>query len=67
MKVMPKKIVEEKMTSHRKSGLDKTQIPLILDRIPVAITVTDPDGKILYYNEHRFSRQFNRHMDIRFL
>ena len=52
------------MISHRKSGLDETQIPLILDRIPVAITVTDLDGKILYYNEYS-SRILDRKPEYR--
>jgi len=30
---------------------DQTQIPLILDKIPVGITVIDLEGHILYYND----------------
>jgi PAS domain S-box-containing protein len=41
------------MTSHRDDGFDLARLSsLILDRIPVAITVIDPDGHILYFNEY---------------
>ena len=33
-------------------GFDPDQIPLILDEIPVAITVIDLEGHILFYNEY---------------
>ena len=33
-------------------GFDHDQIPLILDKIPVAITVIDLKGNILLYNEY---------------
>ena len=31
---------------------DPAQIPLIFDQIPVAITVIDLEGNILFYNQH---------------
>ena len=33
-------------------GFDLDQIPLILDKIPVAITIIDLQGNILLYNEY---------------
>ena len=33
-------------------GFDTSQIPLIIDKIPVAITVIDLKGNILLYNEY---------------
>lgn len=33
-------------------GFDTFQIPLILDKIPVAITVVDLERNILFYNEY---------------
>ena len=34
-------------------GFDVTQIcPILLDTIPVAITIIDPEGHILFYNDH---------------
>ena len=35
-----------------KEGFDPDQIPLILDKIPVAVTVIDLEGNILLYNEY---------------
>jgi PAS domain S-box-containing protein len=41
------------MAINVKSGFDSTRIfPVILDKIPVGITVTDLEGHILYYNEY---------------
>lgn len=35
------------------SDVDLSEIaPLILDTIPVGITLTDPDGRILYFNRY---------------
>ena len=33
-------------------GFDTSQIPKILDKIPVAITVIDMEGNILFYNQY---------------
>ncbi|MGD8522425.1 MAG: PAS domain-containing protein [Desulfobacterales bacterium] len=33
-------------------GFDTSQIPQILDKIPVAITVIDLEGNILFYNHY---------------
>jgi DUF438 domain-containing protein len=33
-------------------GFDETLIPIILDRIPAAVTLIDLDGNILYYNAY---------------
>jgi DUF438 domain-containing protein len=33
-------------------GFDTSQIPQILDKIPVAITVIDLEGHILFYNQY---------------
>ena len=32
--------------------LDGPQVQSVLDNIPVGVTVTDPDGRILYYNAY---------------
>ncbi len=40
------------MTFKAIEGFDPDQIPLILDKIPVAITVIDLEGNILFYNEY---------------
>lgn len=41
------------MAFHAINGFDLTRMsPLILDTIPVAITVIDLEGRILYYNEY---------------
>ena len=40
------------MTFKAIEGFDSDQIPLILDRIPVAITVIDLEGHILFYNQY---------------
>ena len=40
------------MTFKAIEGFEATQIPLIIDRIPVAITVIDLDGHILFYNDY---------------
>jgi len=31
---------------------DTSQLKMVLDQIPVGVTVTDLDGRILYYNEY---------------
>ena len=33
-------------------GFDTSQIPLILDQAPVAITVVDLEGRVLFYNDY---------------
>jgi DUF438 domain-containing protein len=43
------------MTYKAIDGFDTSQIPQILDKIPVAVTVIDLEGNILFYNE--FSSQ----------
>jgi DUF438 domain-containing protein len=40
------------MTFKAIEGFDPDQIPLILDKIPVAITVIDLEGNILFYNQY---------------
>ena len=34
------------------NGFDETWIPRLLDRVPAAVTMIDPDGVILYYNAY---------------
>ncbi len=43
------------MTYKALDGFDSAQIPLIVDMIPVAITIIDLEGHILFYND--YSRQ----------
>ena len=43
------------MTYKALDGFDAAQIPLIVDMIPVAITIIDLEGHILFYND--YSRQ----------
>jgi DUF438 domain-containing protein len=40
------------MSFQAANGFDPTQLPIILDKIPVAVTVIDLDGHILYYNAY---------------
>ena len=40
------------MTFKAIEGFEAAQIPLIVDRIPVAITVIDLEGHILFYNNY---------------
>lgn len=40
------------MTFKAIDGFDTSQIPLIIDKIPVAITVIDLKGNILLYNKY---------------
>jgi len=40
------------MTFQAIEGFDSARIPLILDQIPVAITVIDLEGNMLLYNEY---------------
>lgn len=42
----------KEMTRNDNSGLDGDRLHQLLDRLPVAVTVTDPDGRILYYNAY---------------
>jgi PAS domain S-box-containing protein len=41
-----------RMTIQAIAGFDEGLIPLILDSIPVAVTLIDPDGRILHYNAY---------------
>ena len=42
------------MTYQAVKDFDLANLPLMmLDRIPAAVTVIDPDGTVLYYNEFR--------------
>ena len=40
------------MTFKAIDGFDAAQIPLMIDMIPVAITVIDLEGHILFYNDY---------------
>ena len=40
------------MADRQKGAFSTTQLAMLLDHIPVGITVIDPQGIILYYNEY---------------
>ena len=40
------------MTDKPVGKLNETQLAMVLEDVPVGITVIDPDGHILYYNSH---------------
>jgi len=40
------------MTLKRENLLEHTELENILDKIPVGVTLTDLEGRILYYNEY---------------
>lgn len=40
------------MAVYLEDKLRETHMALILDRLPVGITVIDPEGRMLYYNEY---------------
>jgi PAS domain S-box-containing protein len=42
----------KKMHQNGNSGFDGVCLRQVFDSLPVAVTVTDPDGRILYYNAY---------------
>ena len=40
------------MTDKKKADVSTTQLAMVLEKIPVGITVIDTQGHILYYNEY---------------
>ena len=40
------------MGKENRTALDTNQLAMVLDKVPVGITVIDHDGHILYYNEY---------------
>jgi PAS domain S-box-containing protein len=44
--------MEKFMTHEKNVALSTTQLAMVLEKIPVGITVIDQEGHILYYNEY---------------